>query len=120
MRVLVLDDDFERLKIFSRRLIGQNFHLVETAKEAIDKLSTEEPFDFIFLDHDLGGQQMVTSGKNTGYEVALWIQEHEEKWPERVIVHSFNPGGAKNMLSVLPQGSVYIPGVWCKDSFWGI
>jgi len=33
----------------------------------------------LFLDHDLGGKQMVASGNNTGYEVAKWLSKKQSE-----------------------------------------
>jgi len=40
------------------------------------------PFDYLFLDHDLGGKQMVNSRENTGYEVAEWLSKNKLKKPK--------------------------------------
>lgn len=110
-KVLVLDDDLTRHKKFKQKLIGNEVIHVTNAEEAIFYLKNEEVFDVVFLDHDLGGKQNVISGKETGYEVACWIRDNPEKRPNQIVIHSFNPVGAKNMMEVLP-GSIYVPGIW--------
>lgn len=112
MNVLILEDDKGRQITFRRNLIGTNCVVVETVKEAIDQLSNAE-WDYLFLDHDLGGMQMVPSGPGTGYEVAQWLHSHPERIPAYVILHTFNPAGAANMKALLPN-SVYSPGCWTK------
>lgn len=111
MRILVLDDDKTRLKLFKQKLIGHIVDCAETATEAIELLKNNELYDQIYLDHDLGEMTHQPSGPNTGYEVAKWINEHSNKRPFRIVIHSFNTPGAQNMLSLLPEAS-YIPGVW--------
>lgn len=58
------------------------------------------------LDHDLGQIQMVTArNPGHGYDVARFIA----KFPHlvrRVVVHSFNPGGAMAMEAVLLEAGV--------------
>ncbi len=110
MRVLVLDDNHNRLRAFRQRLIGHVVVCVETAKEAIEQLEKEE-FEIVFLDHDLGGEENVPSGPGTGWEVAQWLSEHEDRQPATIYIHSFNGPGSKNMLSLLPRAR-YVPGVW--------
>ena len=110
MRILILDDDLCRHKAFNKKFIGHDVKNVETSQETIDALQNEN-WDCVFLDHDLGGRVYVQSGKNTGYEVAQWLSNHPEKQPERIIIHSFNPVGAKNMQSLLPKSEL-IPGAW--------
>lgn len=114
-KILILDDDQNRLNIFKRNLIGHILTTTSTAQAAIDQLNINNPFDYVFLDHDLGGEGFVQSGPGTGYEVALWLSNHPEKKPEHIIIHSFNPIGSQKMSSVLPT-AVVCPGVWNKIS----
>jgi len=99
MRVFVLEDDEKRVewinKNFDKRV---KMDLVDTADDAINLLRNNK-YDIIFLDHDLGGEQMVDSNyHNTGATVAKMIHETENK-NSTVIVHSYNPIGANNMMS---------------------
>lgn len=110
MRILILDDDKTRLSTFKQRLIGHDVCCVETSSDTIKKLS-EEKWDAVFLDHDLNGQAYVPSGPGTGYEVATWLSEHEDRKPNRIILHTFNGPGAQNMLNKLPE-AFYNPGAW--------
>jgi CheY-like chemotaxis protein len=112
MDILILDDDLCRHEFFNMALIGHIVKSTTTAAETIEELKSNN-FDVVFLDHDLGGQQMVESGDNTGYEVAKWLSEHPNRIPNQVIIHSFNPAGAKNMKAVLPQAAI-CPGAWTK------
>jgi len=112
MRILILDDDKSRLVKFKKKFFNHTTECVETAKAAINKLDAEN-YDYVFLDHDLGGQVYVPSGDNTGYEVAKWLAENPHKQPEVIVIHSFNPVGAENMKRVLPKALV-IPGAWEK------
>ena len=105
-----IDDDQLRLNQFQQRLIGHVVCCVKTASEAIQKLS-EESWEVVSLDHDLGGDTYVPSGPGTGYEVAKWLAEHRDRKPSRIIIHSFNAPGSKNMKSVLPE-AFYNPGAW--------
>jgi len=113
MKILVLDDDRGRLKQFMEKLIGHDVCCVETAQEAIRKLKEEEIFDYAFFDHDLGGKVFVESGGQdfTGWDVAVWLTQNIEKQPKKIVIHSFNPAGAANMKSLLPQ-ALLMPGVW--------
>jgi len=112
MRILVLDDSDERLKEFKQNFIGNIVDCVKTAREAINKL-TSEKYECIYLDHDLGDRVFVPSGPGTGYEVAQWLNQNPDRQPQLIIIHSFNPVGAKNMKSLLPN-AVIAPGVWTK------
>ena len=112
MKILILDDMSIRHKAFKQNLIGHVVKCVETVKETIDSLN-EETWDYLFLDHDLGGDVMVPSGPGTGYEVAQWLNKNVDKQPANIVIHSFNPDGAKNMASLLPKALI-CPGAWNK------
>lgn len=113
MRILILDDDESRLRQFRQILSGNEVTCVKTAKETIEKLSENETYDVIFLDHDLGGKVYAPSGEETGYEVAEWISENPNREPKQIIIHSFNNVGARNMKNLLPN-AVLAPGAWTK------
>jgi CheY-like chemotaxis protein len=116
MRILVLDDSETRLKAFRQKLIGTEVVTVMTASEAIEQLD-RSVYDAVCLDHDLGDQHMVPSGKDTGYEVAQWLQMHPEKQPAIIAVHSFNTVGAQNIMSLLPHAR-RVPGLWSYDTLY--
>lgn len=111
MNVFILEDDPERIKRFKQMLIGHNLVITDVAWEANEILS-QMLFDFIFLDHDLGGEQMVdTNVENTGSTVAKHIPSTINR-NVQVYVHSFNPIGAQNMLDAMRSqgvGCIYIP-----------
>jgi hypothetical protein len=105
---LFLDDDEIRHDNLSED--GQDVWHARTAQQAISLLKSHE-FDFVSLDHDLGGKTFQASEEeNTGYQVAKFISEME-KPPAIARVHSFNPVGAKRMVDKL-QGRV--PQVYFK------
>ncbi len=103
MNVIFLDDDENR-----HRLMKSNMPFVKqvyTADEAIAALKGDGYIDFLFLDHDLGGEIYVDSKThNTGATVAKWMAEN--KTPKDIgfiIVHSYNPAGAKTMMHILKE-----------------
>ena len=108
--ILVLEDSKERQGHFRRNMAGNRLVIVETAAEAISKLSTGK-YDFLLLDHDLGGQAFVPSGPGTGYEVACWLEEHHDMAPGVVVIHSLNDAGARRMQAAV-KGSYLIQGAW--------
>jgi CheY-like chemotaxis protein len=112
MKILILDDDQNRHKIFAQKLIGHEVVHTYTAMATIACLKNEY-FDYVFLDHDLGGKVMVESGEGTGYQVAEWLSHNVKCQPTNIIIHSFNPAGAQNMKNVLPNAEI-LPGAWIK------
>ena len=115
MRILILDDDWERLARFEKMYIGHRVTCVETVGEAISELEANK-FDVLFLDHDLGHRVHVESDglEETGYLVALWLADNPQHKPETIIVHSLNEIGSKNILSVLPE-AVRKPFAWIQS-----
>ena len=112
-RILFLDDNKERHDAFKKHLNDRAFKeglqfrpvYVYTAKDAILALQYKR-FDEIWLDHDLGGEIFVTRTEETGYEVALFIEKMyfdngREPMQSTVIIHSFNPAGARRMMQAL-------------------
>ena len=115
MKILILEDKDERLKQFNDNLCSEDNQLmmVKEAVYAIDYLSNEK-WDVLFLDHDLGGQINVSSeNENTGSEVARFLKQHPFLIPNLVILHSLNMIGCKYMKGLLPD-SVIIPFAWTK------
>jgi len=102
MKILVLEDSQERIEKF-KTLFPEHDHDVwftYEAQECIDLLDTQQ-WDILFLDHDLGGDVYVQSGKGTGYELAGYIAESINK-DTAVIIHSCNHAGATQISFLLP------------------
>lgn len=112
MNIFVLEDSFHRICFFREALpllYGNcSISLAETVDSAKVILDPGREFDVMYLDHDLGDQQFVSSKEyNTGYTVAQLIVERGIKSKE-IYIHSMNPDGAENIASLLP-GAVKIP-----------
>lgn len=123
LRVLVLEDDHSRIVEFKKRFSeladqrGTDVEVTyeETAAGCISRLEGGT-FDMLFLDHDLGGDVLVsTQVENTGSGVARFIAGRPELRPKNVITHSLNPVGRKNISDL--TGAVEVPFVWAKTTF---
>ena len=110
MKILILEDSSERTLGFFRNLGEHDLCFVKTAQEAVNQLSDDD-WDVIFLDHDLGGKIMQPSDENSGYGVACWLEKNPDRKPALIIVHSLNPVGAIKIWRALP-GSHLLPGAW--------
>jgi len=98
-RVLVLDDNADRLQWFRDRL--PTVDCVEASDHAIAAISiADPPYDVIFLDHDLGKI-------DTGMEVASHLAS-SGYMGDSVVIHSWNPDGARNMKNEL-ENAVVVP-----------
>ncbi len=97
-RVLFLDDDPWRHKLVRPHM---KYEATYTAADCI-RLLAEGHYDVVFLDHDLGGMQMVESEgpEETGYTVANRMEANRPS-AGLVVVHSLNPVGRANMLALL-------------------
>ena len=112
--VLVLDDDKTRHEIFTDHFKDDIVTHVWTVDEANKALSNFK-YDICMLDHDLNGHgvrstmaSMYGDVELTGYDVALFIAREldEAKRPDRVIVHSWNPPGARMMVACLREAGI--------------
>lgn len=103
MKILILEDDKNRVSQFRSMFVNHDIRVTEYA-EVAKRLLDIYKYDFIFLDHDLGGEQMVDSShENTGYQVAKMI-DRTENITTPIIIHSWNSVGAQNMYDVLNNG----------------
>ena len=103
-KVFILEDDPERISYF-KELLGHvaDLTIISSCVE-VDKF--QPPYDLIFLDHDLGGRQMVDH-EDCGL---TFVKQADSFTPnDLIIVHSYNPVGAKQMLAELPVGAMYCP-----------
>lgn len=105
MKVLFLDDDESRHDVVEHWPSAGDVTHVRTVDQALKALRRER-FDVVCLDHDLGGQQMVESHEGTGYHVAQAIAKEPAWHLGRVIVHSWNPEGARRMAEKLREAGL--------------
>lgn len=105
MEVLVLDDREERHKVLIPLLEDNQCGVTSayTVKEATEALS-KNSYDLVFLDHDLGGQEMVKSTfddpGDTGMAVVKHIIDNNIN-TGLIICHSLNQPARSNMCSKL-------------------
>lgn len=99
MRIFVLEDDTYRLTQFREALIGAEVVLVKTCADAL--VQYRPPYDILCLDHDLGDRVHVNSAdEETGAEFVRQLPVDPSPSP-LVIVHSYNPIGAMEMIRLL-------------------
>lgn len=95
MTVLFLDDNPDRINKFTRHV--PTAHIATDAQEMIELLEATPEADFVFLDHDLGGQEFVdTRDTNTGSEVVRWIKRNRPQVGQ-FVVHSLNHPAGRRM-----------------------
>ena len=98
MKIFVLEDDPIRIKHFEKIFKNYTTVIATNVEEAKNKIYEHE-YNTIFLDHDLGGEQMIDSSKeNSGYQFAKYIVESDDRHINaQIVIHSQNPVGALNM-----------------------
>lgn len=106
MKILILEDDPNRVVLFKKHLCAYTVYYTDTVDGAVELLKEHEDFDIYFLDHDLGGEVYVDSmEKNTGFQFAKILSKRKTRSP--IIIHSMNPIGAENMAQELRNKKVY-------------
>jgi hypothetical protein len=124
-RILILDDDQTRHDAFKARLTkhygSDGVVLVQHISfEKFNNCLTEmEKFDIIYLDHDLGDHtsENIVRGSGiygrdlsfNGQDAALCVAAlPKDKHPDKVIVHSWNPPGARMMVNILREAGISV------------
>jgi CheY-like chemotaxis protein len=114
MKILIVEDNEDRLNWFATEFKGTEELALATTAEKGKYYVNLQKWDVIFLDHDLGGRVYVNSAdENTGYQVAKEIVVSINK-DTPVIVHSYNPAGVKNIMGVLKHAEAIPFGMFDK------
>lgn len=110
MRILILEDMEVRKNAFLSALVkhGISARVCQTADDCVESLE-KESWDWITLDHDVVVPE--EHARESGYDVAKWLEEHPEKCPAKVLIHSANTGGVRNMKVALPN-AILAPNLW--------
>lgn len=110
-RILFLDDNEERIRgVLLRIPFDVEVVVVRDASTCIDAIIGMDP-DVLFLDHDLGGEEMVEEDEhgNTGTAVVRFLVDHGANYPsiKRIILHSLNTPARINMKGSLDSTGRY-------------
>ncbi len=108
--IFILEDSKERIDTFKKYLEKDyNLAIYDNVEKAIEYLSsTEDDIVTLLLDHDLDGKVYVPSHeKNTGYQLAKYIEDTGKKYPQ-IIIHSMNPVGVDIMSKLLRYSTTYL------------
>jgi hypothetical protein len=112
MRILILEDNGQRVNTFIEKFRGHELIITENAYDAIEYL-TIGIFDVIFLDNDLG------EGNGSGTLVSSFLRESPSNSNNEafIIAHSWNVPAVKMMLEDLPQA---VSAPFNTDEFFNI
>ena len=97
MKILIVEDSEERIEKIKSWFKGDDVRVSPTARNAIGEIY-DQNFGIIFLDYDFG------ENRPTGRLVAQYLAENH--YPFRVIIHSMNPVGAREMKHTLPHAEI--------------
>lgn len=116
---LILEDDIDRIVAYTNRIYTlwpeeSAITFVNHASLAIRYIANNN-YDFILLDHDLGGRQIDYNKENCGDIVADYL--HDNPTEAKVIVHSLNIPAATRMVGKIKNAS-HIPFLWLSDQFY--
>lgn len=109
MRILVLDDDLYRIKTFNKKFKEHEITCSTEVLKLVSIMERNEKFDLICLDHDLGElvkEYLVPPTYWTGLDAVKKIIELKDKYPRHIIIHSWNPTGAIQMLDLLEKAGI--------------
>lgn len=101
-RILFLDDDPRRARVFLDR--NPEAIWIQTARECIAKLT--EPWDEVYLDHDLGGEHFVDVERDDcGMEVVRWLcrEPVAHLMETSFVIHSHNLTAALMMVLLMRE-----------------
>lgn len=101
MNILIIDDNPDRhlflTKEYSDLYSGSEIDHAYSYSAAVGLLVSTR-YDIVSFDHDLGEDK-------TGADIAKWAANHGIKF-SNAFVHSSNPSGAENIISILKSGEV--------------
>ena len=101
MRILVLEDNLERIEFFKRVYKNHELYITHDINEAYHIVENKE-LDIMFLDHDLDPDNFkaIKEGK-TGYDFCKSLVEGKLQKHSIIYVHSMNPIGGQAMVNLL-------------------
>ena len=97
MKIIFLDDSLNRWRSFRSKIPSADH--VETVAECVAAIQKEADIDWLFLDHDLGGETWVDSNReDCGMEVVRYLCANDcTSRIKNIVVHSQNESAAKEM-----------------------
>jgi len=110
MKILIVEDNMNRVDYFLKKMFPNTLIICSTAKDAISILELQKDFDEIWLDHDLDGfnyqnDETCKSCLLCGCTVSRFIASNNIK--NKVIIHSQNYYGSNSMKQILPNSIQY-------------
>lgn len=116
IRIFLLEDSYSRVILFREIFAHPSIYLDQAKTVEEGKKLFQGDYDLILLDHDLEDAHYseVTEGKvpetfdGTGTEFAKWMASYHKPTQGPVVIHSYNPDGAKRMQDILVEAGWYV------------
>lgn len=112
MRILILEDNLERIEFFKRIYKNNTLYITDDIREAYHIVENAE-LDIMFLDHDLTLDNFKAIGENnTGYDFVKALVEGRLQKQALIYIHSCNPIGGQIMQNLLQKNkynALWIP-----------
>jgi len=112
MKILILEDNFERIEKFKQLFKNQELFIFDNVKDAYESCLLNE-FKVMMLDYDLDSRHWVDSSEeNTGYQFIKKLIENNLQVDTLCYIHSMNPVGANKMMNLLidnGRDAIWIP-----------
>lgn len=92
-RVLIVEDSQERIDSFLERLTSQSMDIkIDVTDKSIDaiKFLKNNIYDYVFLDHDLGGLQNEWDEEDCGMVVVDYVIDNNVNYNAVYMIHSMN------------------------------
>jgi len=98
-KILLIDDIRNEMILKTMGHTEMPTHVARTYDDAIKALTTEGPFDLVYLDHDLGEDEMA----KTGYGIMNFLEANTEFLPGKIELVTSNPVGRRQMQTVIEK-----------------
>lgn len=116
MKILILEDNPERIAKFKLLFKNQEVHYCDNVLDAYNEC-LKNKFGILLIDHDLGGKIWEDSnGENNGYQFVKMIVSAGLQKRSLNYIHSCNPIGANLMLNYLKDNGY--DGIWYPYYLW--
>lgn len=99
MRILLIDDIREFGKQIPAPFTHDEYAHATTFEEGLFLLEYEGPWDFLYLDHDLG----EIDPSKTGYDILNWLEVNQRFLPGRIELVTANPVGRQKMQKLIKR-----------------
>lgn len=102
MKILIFEDDKQRLLWFSRELVGNEVYTTKFFAEAVEFLCSHD-FDYVFIDNDVEESHYndAVAYSGTGKKLVDWLAATKLNNNPTIIIHSCNNEEVDYIFNIL-------------------